>query len=129
MAKPTPKNPKATLRFEAVKIDPLFEVLDAVAWLDGPTTKDIAQYADIDGRTAGKILKNARLVGLVQSPDDSAYVLSQPYLKRVPSRRSSRGRTLPERWTLACALRDWSPRLSRRRKPATSNTHTNASPS
>jgi predicted peroxiredoxin len=70
---------KPKLRFEAVKIDPLFEVLDAVAWLDGPATKDIAQFAGIDGRTAGKILKNARLVGLVQSPDNNTYVLSQPY--------------------------------------------------
>jgi TIR domain len=78
MAKGAPSH-KPKLRFEAVKIDPLFEVLDAVAWLDGPTTKDIAQFAGIDGRTAGKILKNARLVGLVQSPDDNAYVLSQPY--------------------------------------------------
>ncbi len=77
--KPTPKSQKPTLRFEAVKIDPLFEVLDAIAWLDGPTTKEIAQYANIDGRTAGKILKNARLVGLVQSPDDNTYVVAQPY--------------------------------------------------
>src|SRR5258708_36447214 len=79
MPKPTPKDRTPALRFEAVKIDPLFEVLDAIAWLDRPTTSDIAQYADIDGRTAGKILKNARLVGLVQSPDDNTYVLSQPY--------------------------------------------------
>ncbi len=78
MAKAAPGH-KPKLRFEAVKIEPLFEVLDAVAWLDGPTTKDIAQYAGIDGRTAGKILKNARLVGLVQSADDTTYVLSQPY--------------------------------------------------
>jgi hypothetical protein len=68
------------LHFEAVKIDSLFEVLDAVAWLDSPTTGQIAQYADIDPRTAGKVLKNARLVGLVQSHDGaSSYVLAQPY--------------------------------------------------
>ncbi len=80
MAKATPKKrQKATIRFEAVKIDPLFEVLDAVAFLDSPDTKAIAQFADIDPRTAGKILKNARLIGLVQSPEDSTYVLSQPY--------------------------------------------------
>lgn len=79
MSKASAKSNKAGMRFEAVKIDPLFEVLDAVAWLDGPTTKDIAQFANIDGRTAGKILKNARLIGLVQSPDDTSYVLSQPY--------------------------------------------------
>src|SRR6266478_4914759 len=79
MAKAAPKNQKSTLRYEAVKIEPLFEVLDAVAFIDSPTTKDIAQYANIDGRTAGKILKNARLIGLVQSPDDDTYVLAQPY--------------------------------------------------
>lgn len=44
-----------------------------------PNTKAIAQYANIDARTAGKLLKNARLVGLVQSPDDETYVLAQPY--------------------------------------------------
>src|SRR5579871_1859464 len=68
------------LQFEAVKIDSLFEVLDAVAWLDSPTTGQIAQYADIDPRTAGKVLKNARLVELVQSHDaGNTYVLAQPY--------------------------------------------------
>lgn len=70
---------KPELRFEPVKIDPLFEVLDAVAWLDSPGTKEIAQYANLDPRTAGKILKNARLIGLVQSPDDNTYVLAQAY--------------------------------------------------
>jgi hypothetical protein len=79
MAKVRPKRRESTIRFEAVKIDPLFEVLDAVAWLDGPVVRDIAQYANIDARTAGKLLKNARLIGLVQSPDDTTYVLSQPY--------------------------------------------------
>ena len=79
MAKVVPKSNKGGMRFEAVKIDPLFEVLDAIAFIDGPTTKDIAQYAGIDGRTAGKLLKNARLIGLVQSPDGNTYVLAQPY--------------------------------------------------
>src|SRR5882724_9477666 len=74
------KRPKPTLRFEAVKIDPLFEVLDAIAWLDSPSSKDIAQFAGIDPRTAGKLLKNARLIGLVESADDNTYVLAQPYL-------------------------------------------------
>lgn len=78
---PTTKK-KPILRFEAVKIGPLFEMLDAVAWLDSPGTKEIAQYADVDPRTAGKILKNARLIGLVQSPDDDVYVLAQPYPHR-----------------------------------------------
>jgi hypothetical protein len=70
---------KPGLRFEAVKIEPLFEVLDAVAWLDSPGTKQIAQYADLDPRTTGKLLKNARLIGLVQAPGDDTYVLAQPY--------------------------------------------------
>jgi hypothetical protein len=80
MKKPSPtKRPKPTLRFEAVKIDPLFEVLDAVAWLDSPSSKEIAQFAGIDPRTAGKLLKNARLIGLVESADDATYILAQPY--------------------------------------------------
>jgi hypothetical protein len=71
MVKAAPKRAtKPVIRFEAVKIDPLFNVLDAVAWLDSPSTKHIAQFADVDPRTAGKILKNAGLIGLVQSPDD-----------------------------------------------------------
>ena len=70
---------KPTFRFEAVKIDPLFEVLDAVAWMDSPGTNGIAQYANIDPRTAAKVLKNAMLVGLVQSADDASYVLAQAY--------------------------------------------------
>jgi TIR domain len=70
---------KPGLRFEPVKIDSLFEVLDAAAWLDSPSTKAISQYADLDPRTAGKILKNPRLIGLVQSPADDSYVLAQPY--------------------------------------------------
>lgn len=80
MAKaPLKSFPKPVIRFEAVKIDPLFGVLDAIAWLDSPSTKNIAQFTGIDHRTAGKILKNARLIGLIQSPDDSTYVLAQPY--------------------------------------------------
>jgi hypothetical protein len=75
--KTPPKKP--SLRFEAVKIGSLFAVLDAVAWIENPTSKQIAQYAGIDPRTAGKLLKNARLIRLVESPDDSTYVLLQPY--------------------------------------------------
>lgn len=73
------KPQNSVLRFEAVKIEPLFGVLDAVAWLDNPTIKHIAQFVDIDPRTAGKVLKNARLIGLLASPDDAVYVLAQPY--------------------------------------------------
>jgi hypothetical protein len=76
----TKKKPqKPAIRFEAVNIEPLFGVLDAVAWADNLSAKGIATYAGIDPRTAGKILKNACLIGLLQSPDDSSYVLAQPY--------------------------------------------------
>ncbi len=70
---------RPVIRFEAVRIEPLFGVLDAVAWLDSPSAMQIAQFVNIDPRTAGKILKNARLIGLLQSPDDASYVLAQPY--------------------------------------------------
>ena len=76
---PANKKVKADIRFEAVKIDSLFDALDAVAWMDSPGVREISQYADIDPRTAGKILKNAALIRLVQSVDDSSYVLAQPY--------------------------------------------------
>jgi len=77
----TPRKKKAapSIRYEPVKLDALFEVLDAVAWLPTPSPKEIAQFADIDPRTAGKILKNARLIGLVETPDDQTFVLSAPY--------------------------------------------------
>jgi hypothetical protein len=77
-AKPS-KSSKPLIRFESVKIEPLFGVLDAVAWLDSPAARQIAQFASVDPRTAGKLLKNARLIGLLQSPDDLTYVLAQPY--------------------------------------------------
>ena len=65
--------------FESVKLDALFEVLDAVAWRPSPSAKDVFQFANIDPRTAGKILKNARLIGLVETPDDETFVLAAPY--------------------------------------------------
>jgi hypothetical protein len=70
---------KAAFRFEPAKIDALFTVLDAVAWMDAPDCSQIAQFAGIDPRTAGKLLKNAvtlRLVGLLGS---SQYTLALPY--------------------------------------------------
>lgn len=79
MVKASAQKLKPTLRFEAVKIDPLFEVLDAVAWLDGPSVKEIAQFAGIAPATAGKLLKNAVLIGLLESLDGSTYLLAQPY--------------------------------------------------
>ncbi len=86
MAKTAPTKQKSALRFEAVKIGPLFTVLDAVAWLDNPTSKEIAQFGGIDPRTAGKLLKNARFIRLVESADDS--VCSRP---AVPIQGYARG--------------------------------------
>ncbi|HEY7405950.1 MAG TPA: toll/interleukin-1 receptor domain-containing protein [Candidatus Angelobacter sp.] len=81
---------KSAIRFEAVSVEPLFEALDAIAWLDSPSSKSISQFAGIDPRTAGKLLKNARLIGLVQSPDADSYVLTQayPYKGSLEQKRS-----------------------------------------
>jgi hypothetical protein len=62
--RPTAISP-STHRFEPAKLDSLFAVLDAIAWLDTPGTAQVAQFAGIDPRTAGKLLKNACQIGLV----------------------------------------------------------------
>lgn len=69
----------ATLRFEAAKIDSLFDVLDAVAWLTLPTVGQVAQFAGIDPRTAGKLLKNGVTIALLEVVNESKYGLVQPY--------------------------------------------------
>lgn len=83
MAKSPPAPKKipldCSLRFESAKLESLFEVLDAVAWLSSPDVKQISQFADIDPRTAGKLLKNSLLIGLVDCLDNSSYSLRLPY--------------------------------------------------
>jgi hypothetical protein len=69
---------KGAHRFEPAKIESLFVVLDAIAWLDGPSSGEIAQFAGIDPRTAGKLLKNARQIGLVEITGE-CYTLVLPY--------------------------------------------------
>lgn len=80
--KASPKNKaseKANLyRFEPVKLDSLFTVLDAVAWLDRPSNGQVAQFAGIDPRTSGKLLKNACQIGLVDNMS-AGYALVLPY--------------------------------------------------
>lgn len=67
-------------RFEPAKLDSLFAVLDAIAWLDAPVSGQVAQFAGIDPRTAGKLLKNASQIGLVDAIGASyALVLPYPY--------------------------------------------------
>lgn len=74
------KNDSAcSLRFESGKLDSLFEVLDAIAWLTAPDVKQISQFANIDPRTAGKLLKNSVSIGLTDCLSDSSYSLRLPY--------------------------------------------------
>lgn len=65
-------------RFEPAKLDSLFVALDAIAWLDTPNAAQVAQFAGIDPRTAGKLLKNACQIGLVDAVG-SGYALVLPY--------------------------------------------------
>jgi hypothetical protein len=65
-------------RFEPAKLDSLFVVLDAIAWLDAPSSSQVAQFAGIDPRTAGKLLKNAVQIGLVDVVS-TGYVPVLPY--------------------------------------------------
>lgn len=75
-------------RFEAAKLDGLFPVLDAVAWMDAPTVGQISQFAGVDPRTAGKLLKNATNIGIVDKAN-SGYVLlvSYPYKGTVEQKK------------------------------------------
>lgn len=76
-------------RFEPVKLDSLFVVLDAIAWLDTPTSAQVAQFAGIDPRTAGKLLKNAVQIGLVDTlADGYLLVLPYPYKGSVDQKES-----------------------------------------
>ncbi|UPG94307.1 toll/interleukin-1 receptor domain-containing protein [Luteibacter aegosomatissinici] len=72
-----PKGP-TTPRFEPVKLDDLFVALDAIAWLDSPNITQVAQFAAVDRRVAGKLLKNASQIGLAEQVG-GGYVLSLPY--------------------------------------------------
>jgi hypothetical protein len=80
--KTVPKKPASrstsSHRFEPAKLDSLFVVLDAIAWLDAPSSSQVAQFAGIYHRTAGKLLKNAVQIGLVDIVGN-AYVLILPY--------------------------------------------------
>lgn len=77
-AKTKPSTSANSQRFEPAKLDSLFVVLDAIAWLDAPSSGQVAQFAGIDPRTAGKLLKNAVQIGLVDVVG-AGYVLVLPY--------------------------------------------------
>ena len=75
-------------RYEAAKIEGLFGVLDGIAWMDAPSTSQLAQFAGIDARTVGKLLKNAARIGLVDRSDDGFVLLtSYPYKGSVDQKR------------------------------------------
>jgi hypothetical protein len=87
--KPSRKGSGTSHRFEPAKIESLFVVLDAIAWLDGPSASDIAQFAGIDPRTAGKLLKNARQTSLVDLTGESyTLVLPYPYKGSLDQKRA-----------------------------------------
>lgn len=79
MGKKITKSKEPSLKFEPVNLDSIFPTLDAIAWLDFPEVKQISQFAGIDPRTTGKILKNCLQIGLVQSVNSESYSLSHPY--------------------------------------------------
>jgi hypothetical protein len=76
---PKGKAAACSLRFEATRLDSLFEVLDALAWLNLPNVSEVSQFAGIDPRTGGKLLKNSLTIGLVESVANEKYSLSAAY--------------------------------------------------
>jgi hypothetical protein len=66
------------IRYEAANLEGLFPVLDGIAWMDAPSTNQLAQFSGADSRTVGKLLKNAEQIGLV-AKQEAGYVLLSPY--------------------------------------------------
>lgn len=105
--KATGKGKGSPHRFEPAKIDSLFVVLDAVAWLDMPNSGEIAQFAGIDPRTAGKLLKNARQIQLVEQLGDRySLVLPYPY-KGSPEQKEAVVREALVRMPLLTGVRQF----------------------
>jgi hypothetical protein len=69
----------SSLRFEGAKTDGLFGALDAVAWLKTPDVSEVAQFAGIDPRTAGKLLKNCVTIGLLDIINGQRYTIALAY--------------------------------------------------
>ncbi len=68
-----------SLRFEEAGINDLLTVLGAVAWLNCPDVKQISQFTELDTKTAGQLLKNGIVLGLLDSFDGELYSLVPPY--------------------------------------------------
>lgn len=73
------KDNKCSLRFESVKIESVYNILDGISWLDEPTTRDIAQFSGIDPRTAGKAIKNCIQIGIIKEVAKDFYTLTVAY--------------------------------------------------
>jgi hypothetical protein len=72
------KSNACPIRYEAARLEGLFPVLDGIAWMDAPSVNQLAQFAGADGRTVGKLLKNAEQIGVAAKHGDG-YVLLAPY--------------------------------------------------
>jgi hypothetical protein len=71
---------KESPKFEATKLEGLYPVLDDVAWLDSPSASELAQFAGLDARTVGKILKNAQNLKIIDKIGSGHILLtSYPY--------------------------------------------------
>lgn len=77
-ANKTAKKVSCPVRYEAAKLEGLFPVLDGIAWMDAPSTNQLAQFSGADVRTVGKLLKNAEQIGMV-SKQGAGYILLAPY--------------------------------------------------
>ena len=70
---------KCSVRFESVRLDSVYDVLDGISWLDEPDIKQIAQFSGIDPRTAGKVIKNCIQIGIILEVTSGFYKLTVPY--------------------------------------------------
>lgn len=73
------KENKCSLRFESVRVESVYDILDGISWLDEPSIKDIAQFSGIDPRTAGKAIKNCVQIGLVKEITKDFFSLTVAY--------------------------------------------------
>lgn len=67
-----------SLKFEPVGIESMLAVLDAISWIDSPKQKTIVQFAAVDPRTVGKVIKNCVTLRIIDSFDD-VFTLNLPY--------------------------------------------------
>src|SRR5438067_604294 len=65
-------------RIEPINVDSVFSVLDAVSWLGDADVGRIAQFAGVDARTAGKVVKNCVLFRLVNRKNAN-FSMAVPY--------------------------------------------------